>query len=68
MPANAELGLFRTEAARYVPRDNRGRFVAVSCSGSRRVVLERCRQMRVQLGIDPHPLFEALLPDEGKPA
>jgi len=58
MSANAELGLFRETAPRYLARDNRGRFVSLKRSGHRRVVLERARQLRAELGLPAAPILD----------
>lgn len=59
MAGNAELGLFRTTETKFLPRDNRGRFVSMRRSGARRVIVERARQMRDQLGLPSLPVLDA---------
>jgi hypothetical protein len=51
--STAELGLFRAAGPRHVPRDRRGRFMAVRYSRSHLAVLAKCRAMRAELGLPP---------------
>ncbi|HEX7853818.1 MAG TPA: hypothetical protein VF503_09000 [Sphingobium sp.] len=57
-PGTHELKLWKSDAARFTPRDKGGRFMRVRHSPEYRKILETAQRLRAEMGLAPDPRLQ----------